>query len=108
MSILLPPALVAFFHAHNSGDTREFMSLFSADARVRDEGHEYQGPAIRAWLDGAIAQYQPQAAVDGVVSEDARLTVTAQVSGNFPGSPVQLRYAFTLRDGLIADLFIGP
>jgi hypothetical protein len=32
--------------------------------------------------------------------------VTAQVSGNFPGSPAQLRYNFALRNGKIAALVI--
>jgi len=29
------------------------------------------------------------------------LLVTARVSGTFPGSPIELRYAFTLRGGQI-------
>ncbi len=37
----------------------------------------------------------------------ARTTVTAQVSGNFPGSPAQLRFAFTVAGHLITRLEIG-
>ena len=33
---------------------------------------------------------------------------TAQVSGNFPGSPTQLRYNFTLKNSKIAALTISP
>jgi hypothetical protein len=31
----------------------------------------------------------------------------AQVTGSFPGSPAQIRYKFTLRNGKIAALAIG-
>ena len=31
----------------------------------------------------------------------------AQVTGSFPGSPAQIRYKFTLKDGKIAALAIG-
>jgi hypothetical protein len=34
--------------------------------------------------------------------------VTARLEGNFPGSPVDLRFQFGLRDGLIAALEIAP
>ena len=32
--------------------------------------------------------------------------VTSSVSGNLPGSPVELQFEFTLRDGKISNLFI--
>jgi hypothetical protein len=34
--------------------------------------------------------------------------VTTRVEGNFPGSPVELRYNFELRGDLIATLVIAP
>jgi hypothetical protein len=34
--------------------------------------------------------------------------VTSQVSGDFPGSPVDLRYSFTLARGRIASLEVAP
>ena len=38
---------------------------------------------------------------------EMRGVVTGRVSGNFPGSPVDLRYVFTLEDGKIARLEIS-
>jgi hypothetical protein len=59
--------------------------------------------------DAAIANFRPlHAEVVDVVSVDGPTVVTAQVSGTFPGSPIQLRYRFTLRDGLIAAVTIAP
>ena len=105
----LPAAIDGFFRAHNSGRTENLLDLFAADAVVADESHEYRGDAIRAWLDDAIAKFRPlQAEVTRLETVDGRTVAVAQVSGTFPGSPVELRYRFALRDGKIAALNIGP
>jgi hypothetical protein len=36
------------------------------------------------------------------------MVVTSQVSGTFPGSPIDLRYVFTVEGGKIAALEIVP
>src|SRR5688572_25407402 len=107
MNLTLPPAIAGFFQAHNSGQTAQLLDLFTPEAMVRDEAHEYRGAAIKDWLDGAIRKYQPQATVTALTETGAQNVATAQVSGNFPGSPVELRYRFTLKDGKIAALAIG-
>ena len=53
--------------------------------------------------DGQLAQ-----AAQPVDDEGDRITVTARLTGNFPGSPVDLRYAFTLEGKEIARLEIAP
>lgn len=107
MNLKLPQVIDAFFHAHNTGQTDGFGELFTADAAVTDEAHEYRGAAIKAWIDGAIAKYKPVADVSDVTQVGEQTIATAQVSGNFPGSPAQIRYKFTLKGGKIASLAIG-
>jgi len=107
MNTNLPPIVSAFFHAHNTGDTDAFVQLFTADAVVNDEAHEYRGHAIKTWMDGAIAKYQPVAEVTDLAELGEQTVATARVGGNFPGSPAQIRYRFTLRKGKIAALVIG-
>ena len=107
MTLELPPAIAAFFQAHNSGHTANFSELFTDDALVSDESHEYQGAGIKEWIDGAVSKYQPVAAVTDLAEAGVQTIATAQVSGNFPGSPTQLRYNFTLKNGKIAVLAIG-
>ena len=107
MKTELPPAIAAFFQAHNTGKTENFNDLFTPDALVSDEAHEYRGIAIKGWIDEAIAKYKPTAEATAVAQAGEKTIVTAQVSGNFPGSPVQLRYNFTLKNGKIAALSIG-
>lgn len=103
----LPPAIAAFFQAHNTGQTADFNQLFTDDAVVSDESQEYRGAAIKEWIDGAISKYQPVADVTDLTEVGTQTIATAQVSGNFPGSPTQLRFHFTLKNGKIAALTIG-
>jgi hypothetical protein len=107
MNIDLPPVMAAFFDAHNTGQTADFNRLFTADALVTDEAHEYRGAEIKAWIDGAIAKYRADAEVTDLAEAGEQTVATARVSGNFPGSPARIRYKFTLRDGKIAALAIG-
>jgi hypothetical protein len=107
MNIELPPAIAGFFQAHNTGQTFHFNELFTRDAVVSDEQHEYRGVAIKEWIDGAIAKYQPKAAVTDSTQVGDQTIVTAEVSGNFPVSPTELRYKFTLNEEKISALTIG-
>jgi hypothetical protein len=107
MDTKLPPVIAAFFHAHNTGDTDDFNQLFTGDAVVSDEGHEYRDAAIKAWIDEAIVKYKPVADVTDLAEVSEQTIATATVTGNFPGSPAQIRYKFTLKNGKIAALVIG-
>lgn len=106
MNIELPPVIAAFFHATNTREFSDFLSLFTPDAHVNDEASDHYGAEIAAWIDRATADTKPTADVTGITSDGEQWVVTAQVSGNFAGSPIQLRYSFTLRDGKIARLLI--
>lgn len=106
MNIHLPPVIAAFFRATNTRDFAGFLALFTADAHVNDEANDHYGEEIAAWIDEATADTKPHAEVTDITGGDGRFVVTAGVSGNFPGSPVQLTYHFTLRDEKIATLLI--
>lgn len=106
MNIELPAAIAAFFRATNTREFVDFLSLFTPDAHVNDEANDYYGAEIAAWIDQATAETKPTADVTGLTRDGEQLVVTAEVSGNFPGSPVQLCYHFTLRDDRIAALLI--
>lgn len=109
MTIELPTPIAGFFHAHNSGATADLLDHFTAEAVVSDESHEYRGEEIRTWLEGAITNYKPLHAEVTALQPNGNQTVAvARVSGNFPGSPVQLRYTFNLQDNKVAALGVGP
>ena len=106
MSLELPPVIAAFFHATNTREFADFLSLFTPDTHVNDEANDHYGAEIAAWIDRATADTKPTANVTGITRDGEEFVITAGVSGNFPGSPVQLRYYFTLKDDKIATLLI--
>ncbi|WP_311238124.1 MULTISPECIES: nuclear transport factor 2 family protein [unclassified Xanthomonas] len=107
MSPALPHAIACFFAASNAGDVTVLLPHLAIDAVVHDERREHRGAvAISAWL----AQTQaitPYCAVPlGVHTQGEHVRITAQVSGDFPQSPLQLEHVFRLVGGKIAALQI--
>ena len=108
MSNVLPPILAEYFAGEQHSTTDAVERCFSADAKVRDEGHVYQGvAAIKAWKQAAQAKYQYSVEPLNVAEADGITRVRARLAGNFPGSPAEVTYQFELQDGLINALEIG-
>jgi ketosteroid isomerase-like protein len=105
MSLDLPTPISNYFEAVNVQDVDAILSVFGDEASVRDEGQEMIGrAAIREWIDDTTRKYRVTLTPIGVHQADERTIVTAQVSGTFPGSPVELRYRFTISGEKIARL----
>src|SRR5712692_8859256 len=108
MSTKLPEPLAAYFAAVNIHDIDAMLAPFSEAASVKDEGQERRGlAAIRQWIEETTRKYGVTIAVTNVAETTGNTTVTGRVSGNFPGSPVDLRYAFILDGKKIARLEIS-
>lgn len=107
MSIELHAAIEGYFAAANAHDAEAMLRVFAPDARVVDErkdrcGHE----AIRTWETETFVQYQPYHEPLSVEQVEDETVVMAQVSGNFTGSPVVLRFRFHLTGNVISRLEI--
>ena len=97
-----------YIAAANNQDIEAMMAIFSERAVVRDEGQSWQGiAAIRQWAVEVSTKYHPIVKTVDVAQADSRTILTGQVAGNFPGSPLNLRYAFTLSGGKIERLEIS-
>lgn len=104
----LPEAIAAYFQA-DTQDGRAVARCFTPDGVVRDEGSTHVGQAaIEAWKADASTRYTYTTRPHKLEREGRHHIVTGHVSGNFPGSPVDLRYRFTLKRGKIATLEITP
>jgi ketosteroid isomerase-like protein len=102
----LPPAIAAYFAADTS-DANAVARCFSETAVVIDERREHRGrPAITRWKAEATAKYHYTSEPLTVDASGPDVTVTARVTGDFPGSPVELQYRFTLEGASIARLEI--
>lgn len=74
---------------------------------VIDERREHQGrQAIARWKTEATEKYHYTSEPLRADLSAADVTVIARVTGEFPGSPVELRYRFTLAGDKIARLEI--
>lgn len=106
MPLTLPKPIADYFAA-DAADGAAVAKCFTADAVVIDENKTYTGrDAIAAWKTETSAKYNYIAEPVTIDDQDDRLIVTAHLTGNFPGSPVDLRYAFTLSGDVIARLEI--
>ena len=107
-STQLPKPIATYMAAANAQDIGVLTTCFDTDAVVRDEGQDRRGvTAIREWAVAVSKKYRPMLEVKDVVDIDGKTILTGRVSGNFPGSPIELRYLFTLHDDKIARLEIG-
>jgi hypothetical protein len=108
MSVKLPSVLERYFAAINDHDVEGMLEVFSARAIVKDEGRAHRGAvAIRKWMTEAIEKYDFKVEPTGVADRGGKTAVTGLTSGTFPGSPVSLRYKFTLDDDKVVHLEIG-
>lgn len=108
MTIQLPSLLAEFVQAKNAYDSNAFVACFAEQAIVHDEGQEMRGTAaIKNWIEASNKKYQDTLTVTGLVERGSETVLTAQVSGNFEGSPVSLDFHFTINDGKITLLNIG-
>ena len=108
MAATLPEPLAAYFVAANDHNIDAMLVAFAHDAVVKDEGQTRRGlAAIREWAEETTRKYQPSLAVVDVKAADGKMVVAAKVSGTFPGSPIQLHFAFGLAGAKITSLEIG-
>lgn len=103
----LPPIILDYFAAANDGRIDDAAACFAENAHVHDENHDHVGhAAIREWVADTTQNYQPKTELLRTAETNGSFVATARVSGNFPGSPAELDFCFTLADEKIATLSI--
>jgi hypothetical protein len=104
----LPEPIAAYFEADRH-DGPAVARCFTKEGVVMDEGQTHMGlAAIEAWKTAASAQFSYVTEPVTLEKKDHKYIVTGRVTGNFPGSPVDLQYIFSLELGKIASLEITP
>ena len=107
-SLSLPKPIAAYFAA-DKGDSETLSRLFTENAVVKDEGHTYKGrAAIKQWKTDTSTKYEYTSEPFVCEQKDGKTVVTSRLTGNFPGSPVDLRFFFALEGDKIASLEIIP
>ena len=108
MTLNLPKPVAAYFIA-DEADGEAVARCFTDDAVVKDEGHIYNGRmAIKKWKEDASAKYVYTSEPLACEKKDGKVVITCRLTGNFPGSPVDLRFFFELAGEKIASLEVVP
>jgi hypothetical protein len=109
VSINLPEPIAAYFAADKLDDVA-VASCFTKDAVVKDEGKTHSGiAAIQRWKSETAAKYTYTSEPFRCERTNDTTVVTSRLTGNFPGSPVNLRFFFGLDErGKISSLEITP
>jgi ketosteroid isomerase-like protein len=103
------PSVTAYLDACNTRDVERLMGCFAPDALVQDEAKTYRGAAeIQSWFLQTVAEYDFNLECRHAVAEQGSNELTCRVSGTFDGSPISLRFLFTLEQDRIAALTIRP
>lgn len=109
MTVQMPGPVARYFTADRDADGEALSLCFTEEAVVKDEGHVHSGrAAIREWKEDATAKYQYTCEPLSCTETDGRVVVTSRITGNFPGSPVDLRFFFQLEGDKIASLEVVP
>lgn len=104
-ALTLHEPIAAYFAAEHKPEA--LARCFTAQAVMKDDGHTYTGvDAIKAFMAEASAKYSATTVPFALEREDGLQVIRVKVTGNFPGSPIDLSYRFRLERGLIASLEI--
>lgn len=100
----LPPPAAAYFAAKTPN---EIADTFTEDATVVDERRLRRGRAeILQWRE-EVARISFTSDILSVAQAGDHVTVVCRLTGDFPGSPIDLDHVFKLSGNLISSLEIA-
>jgi hypothetical protein len=103
----LPAPIAMYIAAENQGDTEALAQCFAQDAVVQDERQTMKGlAAIKRWKAETSKKYQHKIEPLRFARQGDKTIVTNRLTGNFPGSPIELQFIFKLEGDRIASLEI--
>jgi hypothetical protein len=101
------PQPISIYFAADASDSEALARCFTDHAVVKDEGHTYTGlTAIKQWKTDSSRKYTYTSEPFACADVGGKTIVTSRLTGNFPGSPIDLRYVFGLEDDKITSLEI--
>ena len=104
---IMPQSVMAYLAAEAAKNAQALSRCFAEDGTVHDEGKDYHGrAAIQRWKEATDTKYRYVLQPISAQTEDDRTTVLARLTGDFPGSPVDLNHTFTISHDEIVSLEI--
>ncbi len=103
----LPEIIKKLVEAQNNYDSVAYANCFSETAVVLDEGNTYTGKVeIKNWIEKANKEYKIIMKPLEYHKLETKNVLSAEVSGNFDGSPIVLKYHHTFENKRIQTLNI--
>jgi SnoaL-like protein len=107
MPLKLPAPVAAYIAVENGDDVAALAQCFAENAVVQDEGRTMKGlAAIQRWKTETKRKYQHTVEPLASVRKDGKTIVRTRLTGEFPGSPVELQFVFGLEGDRISSLEI--
>jgi hypothetical protein len=107
MPLHVPPIVSEYVAAERESDAKRLSRLFAEDGFVRDEGRVHRGrEAIRRWKERVDAKYRYVSEPLAAPANGNTTILRCRLTGDFPGSPVELDQTFELRGDTILSLEI--
>jgi hypothetical protein len=107
MTLNLPAPIAAYVIAENGNDPKAMEQCFAIDATVHDEGQTFKGlAAIQRWKAQTKEKYQHTVEPIAYVPSQGGGIVTMRLTGKFPGSPIEVKFAFVVGGDKITSLDI--
>jgi hypothetical protein len=107
MTLSVPKQVADYLAAEQAKDAERLSLCFTVNGLVHDEGHDYRGrDAIRQWKQAADEKYRYTVQPLSAQRHSNEVTVRVRLTGDFPGSPLELSHFFKLSNGKIASLEI--
>jgi hypothetical protein len=108
MSLEVPRPVADYLAAEKAKDAESLARCFTDDGVVHDEGGEHRGHAeILNWKREADAKYRYVLEPLDASTGDETVDLRARLTGDFPGSPIELMFRFAVTDDKIKSLRIG-
>src|SRR6266481_1866464 len=105
----VPEVVAAYLADEEAKDADALSRCSTEDGTVHDEGRDYRGrDSIRQWKQEADTKYRYVLQTVNAQTHGDKVTVRARLTGEFPGSPVELDHIFKLFNDKIASLEIRP
>ena len=103
----LPPVVVEYLNAERAKDAARLSLCFVEDGVVHDEGRDRRGrDGIRQWKEEVDAKFRYVSEPLAASAHENTVTLRTRLTGDFPGSPIEVNQIFRLERGQIASLEI--
>jgi hypothetical protein len=108
MAIEIPKPIADYFLA-DLGNGQSVAECFTTSGTVLDENQLHTGKSeIAAWKEAASKRFNYIATPISISKDGEDFIVVATVAGDFPSSPITLRYKFQLEANKISSLEVLP